>query len=154
MNGVVRTMMSRRGCGSSSDSPILVAIGTSSTAAMVCEMLIPVSFPLGLPWILPNCLSRCDTHKVAITSAKAEKMSKMLYSPMPSTNRSNTWSSSSSRPDDRVALPSAIPPMARKTMLQWNEWKSSCQSQLYAPVTHVYEQSTKTRCSSGALAHL
>lgn len=39
------TMMSNRGCGSSSDSPIRVAIGTSSTAAIVCEILKALASP-------------------------------------------------------------------------------------------------------------
>lgn len=32
-------MINRRGCGSLKESPILSAIGTRSTAAIVCEML-------------------------------------------------------------------------------------------------------------------
>lgn len=32
-------MMSNLGCGSSKESPIRVAMGTSKTAAIVCEML-------------------------------------------------------------------------------------------------------------------
>lgn len=72
-----------------------------------------------------------QTHNVAMTSESAEKTAKIEYRPIPSTILSNKWSISSKSPDDNVAFPRAIPPMARKTILQWNEWKSSC---LVSPV--------------------
>lgn len=65
------------------------------------------------------------TYKVAITKANIEKMIKMLYRPIPSTIFSRTRSRSSSKPDDRTAFPRAIPPIAKNTIDQWKEWKSS-----------------------------
>ena len=111
-----RTMMSNLGWGVSNDSPILVAIGTSNTAAIVCEMLWSIS--------VTRYFQDC-TNNVAMTSESSEKTIKMLYNPRPSTKCSRTLSRSSSRPEDRVALPKAMPPIARKTIDQWKEWKSS-----------------------------
>jgi len=102
------TMMSSLGCGSSSDSPTRVAIGTRRTAAIVCEILDVNGDRRGL----------VCTHKVAITSERTEKTARIEYSPKSSTTRSRRLSRSSRRPDDKVALPSAIPPIAKKTMDQ------------------------------------
>jgi hypothetical protein len=66
------------------------------------------------------------TYNVAMTRERAEKTARIEYRPMSSTTLSSRLSRSSKRPDDRVAFPRAIPPMAKKTIDQWNEWKSSC----------------------------
>lgn len=99
-------MINNLGWGSLRESPILSAIGTNNTAAIVCEILL----------VQPRSLK--VTYKVAITSAIKEKMMRILYNPKPSTRRSRRPSRSSRRPDERVAFPSAIPPMARKTIDQ------------------------------------
>ena len=62
-----------------------------------------------------------STDNVAMTKAIREKMIMIEYSPSPSTIASSTLSRSSSKPEERVAFPRAIPPIARNTIDQWNE---------------------------------
>jgi hypothetical protein len=76
-------------------------MGTSSTAAIVCEM------------------------NVATTRPMASRLKSTFQIGMPCTMSWMSASSDSSRPLDVTALPSAMPPMARKTMVQRKLLKSS-----------------------------
>jgi hypothetical protein len=60
---------------------------------------------------------RWETYEMTI--ATTEKTPRMAQRPMPETNDWRTASRSSRRPEERTALPRAMPPMARKTMDQW-----------------------------------
>ena len=72
-------MINNLGWGSFNESPIRVAIGTRSTAAIVCEILCPYQLPSHnrLEIVFGLGIRIFGTHKVAITKAMREKMIKI-----------------------------------------------------------------------------